>query len=85
MTLYLNAGQSQYEIGGEFNPRESYVGEMSQLHVYGEVVTEEKVAELSDNTQCIHGNGSIISWRDVLGNTHGLTVIRQSMCLGMYC
>ena len=73
-------------LGGGFNSRESFVGEMSQLNVYDEVLLPSVVAELANKTSCnMASAGNVVAWTDMLDHTLGdVRVVNESHCLGKY-
>ena len=73
-------------MGGGFNSRESFVGEMTQLNVYDEVLLADDVASLANKTACNMATaGNVVAWTDVLDRTRGdVVVIDRSHCLGKH-
>ena len=80
------SGQDQDTLGGGFNSRESYVGEMSQLNIYDEVLLPSVVADLANRTACnMAAAGNVVAWTDVLDHALGdVRVVNGSHCLGNY-
>ncbi|KAI0227208.1 hypothetical protein LSAT2_022348 [Lamellibrachia satsuma] len=80
---YLVIGQYQDWLGGGFNSRESFVGEMSQLNVYDEVLLPSVVAELANKTSCnMASAGNVVAWTDMLDHTLGdVRVVNEAHCL----
>ena len=82
-------GQEQDQVGGGFNKRESFIGEMSQLVILNYTLSEQEVQHLatSVNGSCSHTEGTVLSWTDVAMNVKGNATIRKhSWCMGeFYC
>ena len=62
-------GQEQDEIGGGFSSSESFIGQISQLNMWGRVLTLDEIEALRQN--CSVKAGDIIAWADVSGKSHG--------------
>jgi len=80
-------GQEQEVVGGGFNIRESFVGEMSQFVMFDRVLSAQEISSLANITgsSCKQAEGSIFSWTDVALGVQGSGLIRnQSWCLGSF-
>ena len=88
----LVTGQDQDTVGGGFNSRESFIGEMSQVYMFREVLEQRQVQELlgwAEQHKCVPPgqdvlDRAIMRWTDVLMNRQGQINVRNtSLCLGM--
>ena len=55
-------GQSQSSYGGSLDASESFVGEISQLNVWGKVLQESTLLSMANN--CSIQTGDVLDWRD---------------------
>ncbi|XP_069062129.1 serum amyloid P-component-like isoform X1 [Pleurodeles waltl] len=56
-------GQEQDSFGGSFEARQSFVGEMGDVHLWDYVLSPEDIHQAFINNK--HFNGNVISWRAV--------------------
>ena len=90
MYFFPHAGQEQGFIGGGFNSRESFIGEMSQLNLYDRVLSDDERLLLADSVagRCVSGQGNVVTWTDVVDKLVGdVRERKRSYCLGewMFC
>ncbi|XP_055055760.2 sushi, von Willebrand factor type A, EGF and pentraxin domain-containing protein 1 isoform X1 [Misgurnus anguillicaudatus] len=67
----LVLGQDQDQRGDGFNPVESFVGTLSQLNIWNDVLTPQQIRSLASS--CPHDlqKGNIFAWPDFLGGVTG--------------
>ena len=68
-------GQDQDEVGGGFDPRQSWLGEVSRINVWGVVLSESDiVAEYHD---CHVTLGSVVMWPQLYAkkSLHGNVIV----------
>jgi len=74
-------GQEQDDLHLEFHSMESYVGDLTLLHVWDTVLSAQEV--LAMNTFCNHWSGVIISWPEFRFNVHGnIKILNSTFCTG---
>ena len=69
-------GQEQDKVGGQFNAVESFIGELTSLHIWDHVITMDEVDWLSHT--CAELKGNVKSWGDFQLNLHGQLSITSS-------
>ena len=62
-------GEEQDSVGGEFNPEESFYGDLSQLNVWNRQLSANEIYDLA--LSCRHDLGNVVAWSDFTNNTHG--------------
>ena len=62
-------GQEQDDLGGGFSSPESFIGQISQLNMWGRFFTRDDIEALRQN--CSVKAGDIIAWADVSGKSSG--------------
>ncbi|XP_029944330.1 sushi, von Willebrand factor type A, EGF and pentraxin domain-containing protein 1 isoform X2 [Salarias fasciatus] len=69
----LVLGQDQDQRGEGFNPVESFVGSMSQLHIWDRVLTPQQIKVLSSSCPASHvtHRGNVLAWPDFLSGVVG--------------
>ena len=53
-------GQDQDEVGGDFDPRQSWIGEVSGINVWGVVLSESDI--VAQYHHCHVTLGSVVMW-----------------------
>ena len=69
-------GQAQLSFGGSFNSSESFVGEISQLNVWGSASGKLTVKSIFANSSSKE-SGDTLDWRDILANVIGEVLIKK--------
>lgn len=87
------SGQDQDKVGGGFNSRESFVGELSQVYFFHHILSQEEIQGLigwHGNIPCPTPDETLLSnavmkWTDVLDHIKGNVLVRNSsLCQGEY-
>ncbi|CAN9509297.1 unnamed protein product [Ophioblennius macclurei] len=75
----LVLGQDQDQRGEGFNPVESFVGSMSQLHIWDRVLTPQQIKVLSSSCPASHvtHRGNVMAWPDFLSGVVGRVKVNQ--------
>jgi hypothetical protein len=75
--------------GGGFNPRESFVGELSHLYVIPRALSQSEVMSMSQFfPECVEPHrdilkDAVVKWADVLDGIRGNVMLRNSsLCAG---
>ena len=76
----LVLGQEQDEVEGDFDDKQSFVGNLSGVNVWDHVISAHNISRMSE--ACTTEEGNVISWfdlekSDVKGN---VTIIEPSSC-----
>ncbi|KAL9972416.1 hypothetical protein ACROYT_G018715 [Oculina patagonica] len=66
-------GQDQDTLGGGFNTDQSFVGELTEVNVWGEVLSESDIAAQYSN--CHVTQGSVNWWSQFKDGVHGGVVV----------
>nr|XP_015802266.2 sushi, von Willebrand factor type A, EGF and pentraxin domain-containing protein 1 isoform X3 [Nothobranchius furzeri] len=69
----LVLGQDQDQRGEGFNPVESFVGSISQLHIWDRVLTPQQIKVLASSCPASHvrHRGNVLAWPDFLSGVVG--------------
>uniref|UniRef100_A0A1A7X820 Sushi, von Willebrand factor type A, EGF and pentraxin domain containing 1 n=2 Tax=Iconisemion striatum TaxID=60296 RepID=A0A1A7X820_9TELE len=69
----LVLGQDQDQRGEGFNPVESFVGSISQLHIWDRVLTPQQIKVLASSCPASHvtHRGNVLAWPDFLNGVAG--------------
>lgn len=62
-------GQEQDSLGGGFSSPESFIGKLTQLHVWSRELSLEDIENLRQS--CRKQTGDVISWADISGKLQG--------------
>ena len=84
--MFASAGQDQDFIGGGFNIRESFIGELSQFGMFDRLLRGDEILALASGNgkTCKHAEGNVVSWTDFAAGLHGDVILRNtSWCLGL--
>ena len=74
-------GQEQDDVGGNFNQRESFIGQLGQLNVWDRVISLHEIEHMLTNCDKI---GNVIAWPSIQGSIHGqVKQIPSVFCEGM--
>ncbi|XP_077327321.1 C-reactive protein-like [Lithobates pipiens] len=68
-------GQEQDSIGGGFDPKQSFVGEISDVHMWDNILTSEDVQK------ALYGdfNGNVINWKSLVYEIKGEVLIQPKL------
>ena len=68
-------GQDQDEVGGDFDPRQSWIGEVSGINVWGVVLSESDIVAGYQN--CHVTLGSVVMWPQLYAkeSLHGNVIV----------
>ena len=66
-TLVL--GQEQDRRGGKYSPQEAFIGEITLLNIWGQVLDEPRIIAL--HSQCDRYVGDVKGWPDFLSGIKG--------------
>ncbi|XP_022100203.1 sushi, von Willebrand factor type A, EGF and pentraxin domain-containing protein 1-like isoform X2 [Acanthaster planci] len=76
-------GQEQDSVGGDFASSETFVGEITLLHIWGHILSEEDVRGLLRDCQKPDLEGVVLAWPDVLLNIYGeVQQLKNNFCSG---
>ncbi|XP_069505729.1 serum amyloid P-component-like [Ambystoma mexicanum] len=79
--LKVILGQEQDSFGGSFDKSQSFVGEISDVHVWDHVLSPADIQQVFLNNK--HLNGNVISWRDLPFEINGdvlIEPVQKSVC-----
>ncbi|XP_051865804.1 mucosal pentraxin-like isoform X3 [Pristis pectinata] len=69
-------GQEQDQVGGGFDAKQSFVGELSQVNLWDRVLGQREVSEINRGCGCLGGN--VIDWSTVAFESRGTVGISDS-------
>ena len=75
-------GEEQDTYGGEFTPKESFYGDLSQLNIWKHELTADDIYDLARS--CHHAIGDVVAWSDFASQTLG-NVLRIAPSLACDC
>ena len=75
-TLVL--GQDQDSVGGGFQANESFAGELANVNVWNYRLGGEELTHVA--TYCGCGQGDVVAWSDLRGNTQGNVEVEATGC-----
>ncbi|XP_064611838.1 sushi, von Willebrand factor type A, EGF and pentraxin domain-containing protein 1-like [Liolophura sinensis] len=80
---YLVIGQNQETIGGAFNQREAFIGELSQMNIYDFVLDSDLSEATANQEHCTSESyGNVLGWTHFLnGVSSHVTIRNHSACL----
>ena len=61
--------EEQDAIGSDFTPSESFFGDLSQLHIWDRVLTDNEIYDLTFS--CFHEEGNVVAWSDFTTSATG--------------
>ncbi|XP_078518126.1 mucosal pentraxin-like [Lissotriton helveticus] len=70
-------GQEQDSFGGAFEAKESFVGEMGDVHMWDYVLSAADIHQAFINNK--HFNGNVISWRALRYDKHGDVLVEPML------
>ena len=72
-------GQEQDSVGGGFDSRQSFIGEISGVNVWDHVISSDDISRMSK--ACTAEEGNVITWSDFRSGIRGnVQVIEPSSC-----
>ena len=75
----LIIGQQQDAFGGRFDPKQNYIGELTDLNIWNRVLSPIKIVDMSKS--CHLGEGNVKKWSDFkVGIRGNVRVISPSAC-----
>lgn len=75
-TLVL--GQDQNSVGGGFQAAESFTGELANVNVWNYRLKGDQLIHVAMYCGC--GQGDVIAWSDLRGNTQGNVEVEATEC-----
>ena len=77
-------GQEQDDLGGSFNPSESFVGTLTSLNIWNEVLSDAQLTALTGNCS-VQMFGNVVAWADFqLGISGKLQKVETEFCSGKF-
>lgn len=68
---------------GAANAFEAYIGEITQMNVFNQVLNDSEVKEIANQATCNQNFGNVLTWSELALNVKGNVTIKQSSwCLG---
>ena len=55
-------GEEQDKYGGDFTPKESFIGDLSQLNIWDRELSNNEIYDLAST--CGHDQGNVLAWAD---------------------
>ena len=74
----LVLGQEQDLVGGTFDARQSFIGEMTGVNIWDHVVKDQEINRMSKS--CLTGVGNVFQWSDFKAHLKGSVKIIKSSC-----
>ena len=74
----LVLGQDQDSVGGGFESRQSFIGEMTGVNIWSCVLGDQEIAALSKS--CLTGEGNVFKWSDFKNHTRGGVQLINATC-----
>ena len=62
-------GEEQDKYGGDFTPKESFFGDLSQLNIWDRELLADEIYDLANS--CGHTQGNVLAWSDFHSRTTG--------------
>ena len=63
--------QEQDTVGGGFDENQAFEGELTEVHIFDKVLSQEEIFEMKETcAQCIR-EGNVISWNEFRSGVHG--------------
>ena len=73
----LILGQEQDSPGGSFDANQCFIGELTGVNLWNQVINEQEINHMSKS--CLRGVGNVFQWRDFKSHVKGLVrMIKQS-------
>ncbi|GAB1600780.1 sushi, von Willebrand factor type A, EGF and pentraxin domain-containing protein 1-like [Argonauta hians] len=78
----LFIGQDANVLYGAANSFEAYVGEITQMNVYDEVLSDSHLKDIANQKVCNQTLGNVLTWSEIAVNVKGnLKMRKKSLCL----
>ena len=74
----LVLGQDQDSLGGSFNAIESFIGEMTNVNIWDNVIKDQEIMRMSES--CLTGVGNVFQWRGFKAHVKGSVKIIKPSC-----
>ncbi|CAH3022163.1 unnamed protein product, partial [Porites evermanni] len=74
----LVLGQEQDSVGGRFDSRQSFIGELTDVNIWDHVIKEQEINRMSKS--CLTGVGNLFQWPDFKSHIKGSVKIIEPSC-----
>ena len=74
----LVLGQEQDSLGGSFDARQCFIGEMTGVNIWDHVIKEQEIKFMSKS--CLTGVGNVFQWSDFKVHLKGSVKIIKPSC-----
>ena len=74
----LVLGQDQDSLGGGFDVRQSFVGEMTGVNIWSNVLSDQEIADMAGS--CLAGEGNVYKWSDFRSHSRGEINVITASC-----
>lgn len=74
----LVLGQEQDSLGGSFDARQSFIGELTGVNVWSRVIRNNEITRLS--RACMTGEGDILQWHNFKADVRGSVQLIYPTC-----
>ena len=74
----LVLGQEQDSVGGRFDARQSFIGELTDVNIWDHVIIEQEIKRMSKS--CLTGVGNLFQWPDFKAHIKGSVKILEPSC-----
>ena len=74
----LVLGQEQDSVGGRFDARQSFIGELTDVNIWDHVIKEQEIKRMSKS--CLTGVGNLFQWPDFKSHIKGSVKIIEPSC-----
>ncbi|XP_075875872.1 mucosal pentraxin-like [Nelusetta ayraudi] len=77
-TIIIILGQEQDSYGGTFDAKQSFVGMLSDVHMWNETIPRQEIMNYMENKYFSSGN--VLNWRDLEFRVTGRALVEESQC-----
>ncbi|KAL9979817.1 hypothetical protein ACROYT_G017534 [Oculina patagonica] len=74
----LVLGQEQDSVGGSFDDKQNFIGEMTGVNIWDHVITDQEILRMSQS--CQSGEGNVFKWSDFKDHVKGSVKIIEPSC-----
>ena len=74
----LVLGQEHVSVGGRFDARQSFIGELTDVNIWDHVIKEQEIKRMSKS--CLTGVGNLFQWPDFKAHIKGSVKIIEPSC-----
>ncbi|XP_073235031.1 neuronal pentraxin-2-like isoform X1 [Porites lutea] len=74
----LVLGQEQDSVGGRFDARQSFIGELTDVNIWDHVIKDQEINRMSKS--CLTGVGNLFQWPDFKSHIKGSVKIIEPSC-----